>query len=280
MLKTNYHTHSLFCDGKGSPEEIVQAAIKADFNILGFSSHSMFPFAGDCHIPYHQHQDYVNAVRSAAEKYKDKITVLCGFEAEYIPLFADSTLTNYKSLNPDYLIGSVHYIFTENGHLGVDYKADELKIMIDDYYKGDAKKMVQDYFLMERKMLEKGDFTIIGHPDLVRLNNNKLGMFDENDSWYRSEITATADAIKKAGVIAEINTGAIARGRMTDIYPSAEFLELLFQRGVPVTINSDCHNPDFLDCAFDKALQAAVKAGYKELAYLDADAKVKFQKIQ
>ena len=50
MLKTNYHTHTYFCDGKGTPDEIVLEAILKGFNYLGFSSHSAWPFADTWHI--------------------------------------------------------------------------------------------------------------------------------------------------------------------------------------------------------------------------------------
>ena len=63
------------------------------------------------------------------------------------------------------------------------------------------------------------------------------------------------------------NTGAIARGNMDDTYPSAYFLQLLFEAGVPVCINSDAHTTSGLDCAFDRAAAIAKKTGYTELVY-------------
>ena len=279
MFKTNYHIHPEFCDGKGSPEDLIKAAISRDFKIIGLSSHSMYPFASTWHIAPRDFSDYVTAVRNAAEKFKDKITVLCGFEADYIPFVTKPDFETYKSKSPDYLIGSVHYIFTENGRLAVDYSADKLKERIEQLFNGNSKKTNQEYFKLERKMLKEANFNIIGHPDLVRKNNEKLCMFNENDSWYREEIKITADEIKKAGVIAEINTGAIARGTMDDVYPSAEFLSLLRERNVPVTINTDCHSPEKIDCGYERALQAALKAGYSELAYIDRNNKIAFQKI-
>ena len=39
MLKTNYHTHSTFCDGKDTPEEMVKTAIEKGFDVIGFSGH-------------------------------------------------------------------------------------------------------------------------------------------------------------------------------------------------------------------------------------------------
>lgn len=279
MLKTNYHTHTIFCDGKGTPEEIAEYAVKKGFDILGFSSHSMYPFASNWHIPPKNFNDYVNSVNDAKNKFAGKLKILLGFEADYAPFVTVPDFDRYKKLNPDFLIGSVHYVFSEKGRLAVDYSANLLKEKIDLLYGGNAKKLVCEYFSLEREMLSKGKFSIIGHADLIRKNNKVLNMFSENDSWYRNEIKETANAIKNAGVIAEANTGAMARGYMNDIYPSAEFLSLLCERNVPVTLSSDAHNPEQLDFAFDKALECLRKAGYKELAYIDSDKKIKMQKI-
>ena len=99
--------------------------------------------------------------------------------------------------------------------------------------------------------------------------------FSEN----ATELKATARAAKKAGVIAEINTGAISRGAMDDVYPSQEFLRLLADQNVPVTVSSDAHNAESLDCAFERAYSSAKKAGYTETAYLDEACTIRFQKL-
>lgn len=39
MHLNNLHTHTIFCDGKNTPEEMVLGAINNNFNSLGFSSH-------------------------------------------------------------------------------------------------------------------------------------------------------------------------------------------------------------------------------------------------
>ncbi len=279
MIKTNYHTHTDFCDGNNTAEELVIEAIERKFDILGFSSHSMYPFSGSWHIQAKNFDDYVKEIRSLQKKYEGRIKILCGFEADYIPLITKPDFDAYKKFQPDYLIGSVHYIFTKKGRLAVDYGAEQLKEKISALYDGNAKKMTQEYFALERKMLQEGRFTIIGHADLVRKNNAKLNMFNEKSHWYRNEIRKTADAIQKAGVIAEINTGAIARGTMDDTYPSEEFLWLLNKRNVPVIISSDCHNKEYLDAAFDRALYAAKNAGYREIAFISEEKKVVFQPI-
>ena len=88
--------------------------------------------------------------------------------------------------------------------------------------------------------------------------------FDETETWYKEQITETVRTIAKTNLVVEINTGAIARGVMDDVYPSIFFLEKLFEAKVPVCINSDCHNASQLDAAFEKAQSRAKKIGYKE----------------
>jgi len=269
-LKTNYHTHTVFCDGKETPESMIIAAIEKKFDILGFSGHSMYPFASNWHIAPREHKLYVETIRNLAVQYSSKIQILCGFEADYIPGICTPRIDHFTQFKPDYLIGSVHYIVTEKGNFTVDDTAENVKAGIDHLFNGNSKEAVCTYFALEREMIQAGNFTILGHCDLFRKRNGVLHLFDERESWYRSELLATASEIQRAAIPVEINTGAIARNAMDDIYPSADFLEILHDSGVPVIINSDAHCGADLDCAFDRAEIAAKKAGYMETVILEA----------
>ncbi|MBR7064466.1 MAG: histidinol-phosphatase [Treponema sp.] len=277
-MKTNYHTHTNFCDGKNSAEEMVISAIEKKIDILGFSSHSMYPYASIEHIAPREFENYVASVKYLKEKYSDKIKIFLGFEVEYIRNLVVPKMSDYKKFGADFLIGSVHYVFTEKGRVVVDTSAKELNEGIQMCFAGDAKKMVCEYFLCQREMLLHGDFQIWGHPDVVRKNNQSLKMFSESEDWYIAELKECAKVAKKCGVIAEINTGGIARGYVTDVYPSPIFLKILNEEGVPVTINSDAHNASHIDFAFDDAILSARKAGYTETVYLD-EGGIKVQKI-
>ena len=41
---TNYHSHSLYCDGRAGMEDFVRFAISEGFTSYGFSSHAPLPF--------------------------------------------------------------------------------------------------------------------------------------------------------------------------------------------------------------------------------------------
>ena len=50
-MKTNYHTHTVWCDGKDTPESMIKAAIGKGFDVIGFSSHSSYPDDDACTVP-------------------------------------------------------------------------------------------------------------------------------------------------------------------------------------------------------------------------------------
>ena len=282
--KINLHTHSTFSDGKNTAEEHVRAAIRKGFSVLGFSEHCLHPLDpnfyskvdSNWHMLPTNMDKYVSTITALKRQYAGRITILLGFEADYFSSpsigLAKPDKNAYSKYSPDFIIGSVHFINTDWGFFTVDNKEDEVEKALRSFYSKsngtiDGKAVVCDYFEAERQMIKKGKFEIIGHPDLILLRNGALNFFNESETWYKDEIRLTAKAAAKAGVIAEINTGAIARGLMNDIYPSEQFLEYLFNNKVPVCINSDAHKSEFLDASFDYASEKARRAGYKELTY-------------
>lgn len=278
FIKTNYHCHTLFCDGKNSVEEMVEAAAQKGFSVLGLSGHSMYPFAGRWHIAPREHGAYSEAVRAAAEKYRGQIEVLCGFEADYVPFVCAPDYRNYAEFNPDFLVGSVHYVTDGHGYFEADGSAESVSAGIKKMFNGSARKAVQTYFALEREMLEKGNFTFLGHADLIRMQNKALDLFDEKDGWYVQELKSVAKAALRAGVCVEINMGGMARGYFESPYPSLDFLRIFRELGVPAVISSDAHRTEHLDFGFDYAVQYAREAGYKELHYLTAGS-LKSQRI-
>ena len=282
--KINLHTHSKFSDGKNTAEEHILAAIEKGFSVLGFSEHCIYPIDpafysavdSNWHMLPQNMDEYAATIKALKEKYADRIKILLGFEADY---FCSPDIgravpdkTAYAKYEPDYLIGSVHFINTPKGYFTADNKPEEVQKALKDFYTDsngniNGKAAVCDYFEAERQMLREGKFEILGHADLIRIRNGVLNFFDENEDWYKEQIKLTAKAAATAGVIAEINTGAIARGNMNDVYPSAQFLEYLAEYKVPVCISSDAHKSEFLDACFDYAVQKAQRAGYKEITY-------------
>ncbi len=266
-MKTNFHTHTQFCDAHSTAEEMVLSAISRGIKILGFSSHAMWPFVyDDSYVSHDDYSAYINEIKSLSKTFSNEIAINLGFEADYIDYKDQLTVPSfeqYKDFSPDFLIGSIHFIFNEKGMFAMDWSADRLAEGIKTYCSGNPKEAVQRYFEQERQMLQKGDFDILGHCDLIRKFNSKGAFFDENESWYKSEIKALVEEISRNGCLVEINTGALARGYDV-LYPGEYCLELMKEKNIPVIINSDCHNAEKIDFGFERAIEAAKKAGYTE----------------
>lgn len=253
MMKSNYHTHTTWCDGRNTPEEMIRSAMGMGFGLLGFSSHSAYPDDSVCTVPVARLQGYFDEVRRLAAEYAGRIDVLCGVEADYIPGSTDPDRARYAGFAPDYIIGSVHYVVAaDGGRVPVDHSPELLQEGIAKRFGGSAEAFVRAYFAQEREMVRRFDFDIVGHPDLCRKFNARHPYFDERADWYLHELELTAEAIAASGRLVEVNTGAISRGWLDDAYPSATFRGMLRSRGVRFVLNSDSHSSDTIDCAFDR----------------------------
>lgn len=252
-MKTNYHTHSTWCDGRDSPLAMALAAADLSFDVLGFSSHALLPRCRfDWALSSGKMTSYVAEIRSLAERFAPKMRILCGVEADYIRDEASPDRSVYAGYGLDYIIGSVHFVRAPDGvSVPVDASVDALRSGIRDHFAGSAEAFVREYFAQQREMLAF-DFDIVGHLDLVRKFNARHPYFDENAAWYERELSLTADAVAASGKIVEVNTGAISRGWLDDAYPSAPLRAMLRERGVKFVLDSDAHGAEFLDTAFER----------------------------
>ena len=70
------HTHTAYCDGDNTPEEMLLSAIEKGFNTYGFSSHSHLSYDESWNMSHAEQKKYVAEVLSLREKYKGKIGYL------------------------------------------------------------------------------------------------------------------------------------------------------------------------------------------------------------
>lgn len=254
-MKTNYHTHTTWCDGRDDASAIVRTAIRRGFREIGFSSHAMLPgeMEKDGNLTRATATECFAEIRALAEKVAGEIPVLCGVEADYVPGSAEPSRATYADFKPDYVIGSVHWVVAPDGvPVPVDVSPESLFEGVRDHFAGSAETFVRAYFRAEREMVAGFDFDLAAHPDLVRKFNARHPWFDESASWYLEEIERTADALAQSGKYVEVNTGAIARGWLDEPYPSRRFRDALRDRGVRFVLSSDAHSADAIDAAFDR----------------------------
>jgi histidinol-phosphatase (PHP family) len=264
MIKTNYHSHSSYCDGEGRLEEYVQHALAQHLQALGFSGHAPLPFPNAWTMDDEDLSLYLSEIRRLKDQYKDKIELYTGLEIDYLDKTHNPAHPNYGALALDYKIGSVHMLPDpkDGQYYGLDGPIDELEHLINKVYSGSTKEMVKDYYRQIQHMTRIGGFDFIGHFDLVKKHNRQLQLFSEKENWYREAVSSALDTIAASGLIVEVNTGAISRGYTDEPYPSPWILQMCFEREIPITLNSDAHKPSWVSFGFEDALKIIREAGY------------------
>lgn len=261
MRTTNYHTHTTYCDGKNTPEEMVQAAIAADMAEIGFSVHAPLPFRTDWAIRVERLNDYKNELFALREKYKEQIKIYVGIEQDY---FSDNSTDGF-----DYVIGSVHFIYKNGEYLALDINADEVKANIKKHYGGDALAYCEDYYDLVADVYNKTKCQIIGHFDLITKFNEKMPLIDTNAPRYKKAVKKALDALLSCPVIFEINTGAISRGYRTCPYPQEEIMDEIADSGKPFVINSDSHSVESIDFGIKGLMRELSVCGYRYVRSLE-----------
>lgn len=223
-MNYNYHTHTFYCHhASGTPEEYVLSAIQNGVEFMGFSDHAPFVCANGTESGYRVYlaeaEKYCSEIKSLAEKYKDKIELLVGYEMEYYPDDFDKMLELATNSGGQYLILGEHFLEDESKDgMGCIAETDDTERL-----KNFAQVLVEG--IKTRK------FTYIAHPDIIN--------FTGSDEVYREEIRKFCIAAREYNIPLEINFLGIRTNRH---YPSEKFLKIVGEEKAPVTFGIDSHD--------------------------------------
>ena len=237
------HTHTSFCDGAASPEEMAEAALARGLDCLGFSGHCYTWFDERYCMSLSGTEEYRRRINALKEKYAPRLRILCGVEQD---LWSRASTAGY-----DYVIGSVHYLKLGDEYRPVDEDPETSIETVARYFGGDWYAMAEMYFDTVARVAQGTGCDIIGHFDLVSKFNEKCPAFDETHPRYVSAWQRALDALLPAGKPFEINTGAMSRGWRTRAYPRREMIEYILAHGGRLVLNSDSHRTDTLCYAFE-----------------------------
>ena len=267
-LFSSMHTHTIFDDGEDDVETMCRAAYEKKLYAIGFSAHAPITKKTGIESWWNLKDDlvdqYIEQVLSAKNRWKGKLEVFLGFEVDYIKGLRSAIDSDIKVINPDYLIGSVHYVIPENGSgiFTVDGSIEEFEKGINEGFNGDAQALMHYYYNAVAEMIALGGFEILGHADLIKKNCLDKNLWPkESEACRRREI---ARAAAEAGITVEVNTGGINRGKIRDTYPSLSFLRLFREYNVPVIITADAHRAADINGNYETAMQTLSNAGYEE----------------
>lgn len=272
MRWSNYHVHSVFCDGKNTLKEMAQAAEEAGITSLGFSGHAPLIYANDWTMKEEEVPDYLKAVQDIKALYQGKMSVYTGMEIDYYMDLKDiSPYVHSIRDQLDYCIGSIHVmgLLPDGSCSDIDYTTENFEMGIQHCFKGSPRNFVETYYQSIGDMAETVRPEIIGHLDLLKKNNPDQLYFDETSDWYREAALTCLERIRETSCIIEVNTGGMARYGSRCLYPSDWLLEQIHDMGIPILLNGDSHQADAIAYAYKPVLEKLLQMRFKEMMLFD-----------
>ncbi len=264
----NLHTHTVFCDGKNSAEEMILSAVSHGLNSIGFSGHALTDHDRSYCMNEEKTFAYYDTLLKLREKYSDKIKVYIGLEQDYFSV---------KPLIPvEYLIGSVHYVLKNGEYIPVDETKEITLNAVERLYGGDIYGYLEDYFELVGNVFQKTGCDIVGHFDLPEKFNGDGKMFDRESPRYVKAYEKAMKKLVSESRIFEINTGGISRGYTNSPYPNETILKKLAAYGGKITVSSDSHDVGTIDYRLDEMSELAKNCGFGELYFFDG---IKFKTL-
>jgi histidinol-phosphatase (PHP family) len=262
----NFHTHSNYCDGKSSVQEIVEKARSLKVGVLGFSSHAPLPFECAWCMRKENYSNYIKEI-ATTKQYNSDLNIYAGLEVDYIPRV---TGPDNFSKELDYTIGSIHFVEKFNGgqRWEIDGPHQSFLEGLEAIFRNNFKDAAVRYFEITREMVENETPSVVGHLDKIKIQNIGDKFFSEDESWYREQIDKTLHSIQAAECVIEVNTRGLYKKKSKTTYPSPWILERILEKEIPITLSSDAHHVNDLVSYFPETAMELRKIGFREIHIL------------
>lgn len=192
---------------------------------------------------------YVDALMEAKHA---GLPVKASLEVDFLPEHVEELRAILSQYPWDYVLGSVHFLGTWGIDMDPDYG----------WPTADVDAVYQAYFDTLTAAADSGLFHVLAHPDLVK-------KFGHRPSFPLDDVyDQLAKAAKAADVAIEISTAGLHKP-IGELYPAEALLTRFFDRGVPITLASDAHQPEHVARDFDQSIALAQRVGYESIALFD-----------
>jgi histidinol-phosphatase (PHP family) len=249
----DYHVHTTHSADCNTPiEASCEAAIATGVTEVAFTDHIDHEPSGMCY-GFYDYEKYMASIRSARDRYGDRLTILAGAEVDFNRRIKDDVERFLERHEYDFVIGSVHY--GEDGVLIFPEYFDRRSI--DDVFR--------EYYEELHAAADTGWFDTIGHIDLPkRYAPATAGEYDP--MRYRESLEAIFRTLIANGTSFEINTSGIRQAPRASM-PSAQIVELYARMGGRlVTMGSDSHVPNTIGAGFVRTFTMLELAGITEVS--------------
>jgi len=267
---TNYHTHTVFCDGRFEPVCYAEEAVRQGMTSLGFSAHAPVNFPTGWTINPERLGDYRREIHRLKSKYADGPDIYCGLEADFFPDILSEVQSLYSDYDWDYIIGSIHFIGVRpNGKRWcIDGSHEDFLEGWHTVMDSDPLQPIQQYFEITREMVRRMKPDIIGHVDKIKIQYRPDCMVADTHPFFRKQLMETLEEIAATDCIVEVSTRGIQKGQTPDFFPGQWAIAQMQKMKIPVTISSDAHEPHALTFGFERAEKLLRNIGYRTVMML------------
>ncbi|AUV84023.1 histidinol-phosphatase [Salinigranum rubrum] len=231
----DYHVHSNYSDGRFL-WSMARAAEEAGFDAVGFADHCTVSDREEAQhtrarMGYNLDRTYERR-REALDAFRERfdLPLYDAIEMDYDPRDESVIERFLDEAAFDYTIGSVHYL-------------DGVNVHFESYFGRKSEAERRDFaarYVDELVALAESElFDVAAHPDLLERNPAFRGLLSRDD------YVRLAAAFRDSSTIPEINAGRVLDD-YGDVHPTAEFLEVLLDHGVELTLGTDSHAPEEL----------------------------------
>ncbi|KAK6535584.1 histidinolphosphatase [Orbilia ellipsospora] len=302
----SHHSHSgQFCaHAKDTLEECILAAISKNMRTFALTEHMPRSDPRDLY-PEEVEANYTPSFLSSRfaayythalelrEKYKDRITLLIGFEVDFI---RPSMLAEINQLRENYefdiFVGSVHHV----DEIPIDFSREVYEAAIatsqsldagveDETTFNDGKRverfqeieiteskgeerLFEVYFDTQYAMLTALQPPVIGHFDLIRLKSDDYSVDLSTMPKVWEKVVRNVKYIAGYGGMVEINSAATRKGWQYP-YPGPDVLRVIKEEGVRVVLSDDSHGTAQVGFGYAKCLEYLEKEGVDEVWYYE-----------
>jgi len=245
-------------------EDVVARYVELGFEWICLTEH--MPTENGRFVPREELQDghdvaaiqdrferYFAEARRLAELHRNDIEILVGFETEAYTGYRAEVRRLIARFDPDMIVGSVHHVH--------DWLIDGPR---EDYRRaveasGGIDALYCDYFDAQLELIETFRPAVVGHFDLIRLNDP-----DYRERWtvpsIRDRALRNLERIRELGLILDLNVRAFAKGS-PEPYPAAPWLKAAIDAGIAIVPGDDSHGVASVGRHLDDGVRALVAAG-------------------
>jgi histidinol-phosphatase (PHP family) len=252
------HVHTRRCGHAGGLDhEFVEAAIERGLAAVALTDHAPFywlpPDQRDPGLAMTSQElpRYVEDVLALADRYRGRIEVLLGIEADYVPGHEEDLVRLLEAHPFDVVLGSVHFV---EGWL-VDAPSSLARLGAG---QDEVDRIWSRYAELLMAAAGSGLFDVLTHIDLPK----KFGHRATLPFGGRQE--EVVRSVGKSSCAVELSSAGRRRPVGED-YPAPELFRDLVGAGVPFVLASDAHAPAEVGYAFDDLVRAARDEGVNEV---------------